>query len=343
MHRLASVGRTGRWLVHGLASELTSNLLPGRAAPPPLSPSQGGLAVVTGATGGIGEEVCRGLAERGFEVCCAARDRRRGEALAASIREGGGCAFYVDLDLEERRPAERLARVLRGRRVRLLVNNAGSMGGSVGATLRVNLCAPASLAVALWPRLGAEGRVVNVGSSSHLRAAGVSLSATDAAIDRGLRAYAQSKLGLMHVSLLLRAASAASGGPAVRDCHPGVVWTPMLRRQLGAPLCRLLEASGASRRLFRTPQQGAATVLWAALSDEGHGGGGGVRAWRSEYFVDCRRDDAAASPESRDLAAARQSWRWLVEAEPELARRAAAERGLARAIAEAEANSRQTG
>ena len=90
MHRLASVGRTGRWLVHGLASELTSNLLPGRAAPPPLSPSQGGLAVVTGATGGIGEEVCRGLAERGFEVCCAARDRRRGEALAASIREGGG-------------------------------------------------------------------------------------------------------------------------------------------------------------------------------------------------------------------------------------------------------------
>ena len=275
--------------------------------------------MVTGATGGIGEEVCRGLAERGFEVCCAARDRRRGEALAASIREGGGCAFYVDLDLEERRPAERLARVLRGRRVRLLVNNAGSMGGSVGATLRVNLCAPASLAVALWPRLGAEGRVVNVGSSSHLRAAGVSLSTTDAAIDRGLRAYAQSKLGLMHVSLLLRA---ASGGPAVRDCHPGVVWTPMLRRQLGAPLCRLLEASGASRRLFRTPQQGAATVLWAALStDEGHGGGGGVRAWRSEYFVDCRRDDAAASPESRDLAAARQSWRWLVEAEPELARR----------------------
>ena len=65
-----SVRRTMRWVVQGLAAELSTNILPGQVLPPPIDvgAGQGRLAVVTGATGGIGSVVALGLAERGFEV-----------------------------------------------------------------------------------------------------------------------------------------------------------------------------------------------------------------------------------------------------------------------------------
>ena len=155
---------------------------------------------------------------------------------------------------------------------------------------------------------------------------------------------AQSKLGLMHFSLLLRA-SCASRGVSVHDVHPGLVWTPMLRRQLGAPLCSALQRSGLASRLFRTPAQGAATVLTAALApsalyEDQAEAGARVAARRrrsaehSQYFVDCRRDWRAASPESRDLVEARRTGRWLAQSEPSL-RRLAARTGVAELIEEA--------
>lgn len=159
--------------------------------PPPVEPGVGrrGLAVVTG-TGGLGTAVSLGLAERGFVVCVAARDRIAGEALVRSIKARGGRAFFRVLRLDER-PAD-LARALRGRRVALLVNNAGTMGGDVGYTLKVNLCGSAALTLALLRNIEeGGGRVVNVGSSSHLRARDVSLRVDDPRPDSSLRAYAR--------------------------------------------------------------------------------------------------------------------------------------------------------
>ena len=80
----------------------------------------GGRALVTGATGGIGEEVCRGLAGRGATTSTWARDAGKGEAVAERLREEfPGAHKCVVCDLNGGDTA-----LPRG--VNLLVNNAGS-------------------------------------------------------------------------------------------------------------------------------------------------------------------------------------------------------------------------
>lgn len=277
--------------------------------------------MITGATGGIGTAVAHGLSDHGFAVCVAARNRTAGEELVKSIQARGGHAEYVYLDLEQTKPAQ-LRRTFARKPIALLVNNAGTMGRQVGGTMRVNLCAPAILTLSLLPCLKAcegGGRIVNVGSSSHLRAGKVDHLVSDLSIDKTLTAYAQSKLGLMHLSLLLRVACNQSG-IIIHDCHPGIVWTPMLRRHFGEIICSILTRSGLSGWLFRTPDQGAAAVLWACLAPASpptvnH------EELLSQYFVNGERDRGrAASPESRSCRSALRTWHWLLNAEPDVSR-----------------------
>ena len=155
--------RSARWAL-GILGELLSNAKPGRRyAGPPMTTNGGGRALVTGGTGGIGEEVCRGLAARGYDVLVGARDPAKGEAVAARLREefpGAHKCAVCDLN-------EGDAALPRG--VNLLVNNAGVMGAATDETMRVNLLAPARLTLGLRAR-NRKLRVVNVASSSHLRA-----------------------------------------------------------------------------------------------------------------------------------------------------------------------------
>ena len=131
--------RSARWAL-GILGELLSNAKPGRRySGPPLTTNGGGRALVTGGTGGIGEEVCRGLAARGYDVYVGARDAEKGEAVAERLREefpGAHKCIVCDLNRGD-------AALPRG--VNLLVNNAGVMGAATDETMRVNLLAPARL------------------------------------------------------------------------------------------------------------------------------------------------------------------------------------------------------
>ena len=151
--------RSARWAL-GILGELLSNAKPGRRyAGPPITTNNGGRALVTGATGGIGEEVCRGLAARGYDVYVGARDASKGEAVAARLREefpGAHKCLVCDLNGGD-------TALPRG--VNLLVNNAGVMGAATDETMRVNLVAPARLTLGLRAR-NRKLRVVNVASSS---------------------------------------------------------------------------------------------------------------------------------------------------------------------------------
>lgn len=317
------VGRNLRWATRGLGSELLSNLGRVLARPLPLpeeatkkkaaAEEPPRLAVVTGATGGIGAEVCMGLATSGYEVLVAARNKTAAQALVARVRASGGRATFFPLNLDSSSEALALAQRLRNRPVSLLINNAGTMGGPRNLTLRVNTLSPALLTLSLLPNLLPAGRVVNVGSSSHLRAGGLTLAANDGRRDRDLSAYAQSKLALMHFSSLLR--EHAPEEVVIHDCHPGLVWTPMLRKHLGPTVCGLLEYTGASRLLFRSPSQGAATVLTAALIQASESGIG--KSTSTTYFINGRRAPiGASSPESRDAVLARRTWSKLQADEP---------------------------
>jgi uncharacterized protein len=150
-------------------------------------PAQAGrpLAVVTGASAGIGREFCERLAARGYDLIVVARDGGRLEALRQELEGRLGIAvevFPADLtiDTDVSLLAERLTR---SPGLALLVNNAGfgTRGALADASpalqeamLRLHIVAPMRLTQAALPVLLRNGRgaIVNVSSvASFLHAA----------------------------------------------------------------------------------------------------------------------------------------------------------------------------
>ena len=136
-----------------------------------------GLAVVTGATAGIGREFSEQLARRGYDLLLVARDRTRLAEVAAQLASTHGVeteAFPADLTRDD--DVTRLAdRIASSPRLALLVNNAGfgSRGrlaeaetGTQVAMVRLHTLAPMRLTQAALPVLirNCAGAVVNVSS-----------------------------------------------------------------------------------------------------------------------------------------------------------------------------------
>jgi len=135
----------------------------------------GRVALVTGASSGLGEAVARALANAGARVAVAARREDRLAALAAEV---GGVAVACDLLDPDRLDAlvPEVADRLGGPEI--LVNVAGGFAGAcpaedeprdrVSETLDLNLVAPFRLCQAVFPHMVAAGRgaIVNVSSIS---------------------------------------------------------------------------------------------------------------------------------------------------------------------------------
>jgi NADP-dependent 3-hydroxy acid dehydrogenase YdfG len=95
------------------------------------------VALVTGASSGIGAATARALADRGAAVALVARRKERLDALAAEIEQAGGTALVVQADITDRAQADAAVEqtVERLGRLDILINNAGVMylGPVIGA------------------------------------------------------------------------------------------------------------------------------------------------------------------------------------------------------------------
>jgi NAD(P)-dependent dehydrogenase (short-subunit alcohol dehydrogenase family) len=156
------------------------------------------VAIVTGASSGIGEASARCLARAGFRVALAARRGQELERLAKQIGEQGGIAVPVPTDLADEAQTQRLvARTLESfGRVDVLLNNAGFSPAApiellpraeLRRTFEVNLLAGLALIGAVTPVMREQGggRILNMSSlASRVPAPiAVTYSATKAGIE----------------------------------------------------------------------------------------------------------------------------------------------------------------
>jgi NAD(P)-dependent dehydrogenase (short-subunit alcohol dehydrogenase family) len=185
------------------------------------------IALVTGAGSGIGAAIARRFARDGVTVICADIRVGAAEVVAAGIRETGGAAEALDLDIADDDAIAGVPIWLREHfgGLDVLVNNAG-VGGEVSTALldiaavrrvlAINVEGAISLTLAVRPMLALSSapRILNIASIQGFRGAKDSL------------AYGASKGALVNVTRGL-AVDLADDGVLVNALAPGFVDTPM--------------------------------------------------------------------------------------------------------------------
>jgi NAD(P)-dependent dehydrogenase (short-subunit alcohol dehydrogenase family) len=240
------------------------------------------LAVVTGASSGIGLHTAIGLARTGMRVVMAGRDRERTEAARRLVtqRSGSNHVEAVLADFSRLGEVRRLAdEVLAGHdRLDVLVNNAGLFSphyrlsaDGFELTFAVNHLAPFLLTNLLLNRLkaSAPARIVTVASEAHRRNR---IDIGDLTRPRDwtmMRAYGRSKL--CNILFTRELASRLDPSEVVATClHPGVVATGIGQRG------GLIELGWRVLKPFMiSPEKGAETPVFLATMPDPkffHGG-----------------------------------------------------------------------
>ncbi|MDT0267583.1 SDR family NAD(P)-dependent oxidoreductase [Streptomyces sp. DSM 44915] len=271
----------------------------------------GSLALVTGGYSGIGLETTRALVGAGARVIVAGRR----VAAAREALAGLAGVEVAELDLTDLASVERFAEdfLASDRALPIVINNAGIMatpltrvGPGWEAQFAVNHLAHYALVNRLWPAIARAGsaRVVAVSSAGH-RAGPVRWA--DPHFTSGYdkwAAYGQAKTANMLFAVRLDELGRESGVRSF-SLHPGAILTPLQRHLTRAEMVELgwVDAEGrAVDPSFKTPEQGAATQVWAATSPRLAGLGGA-------YLVDCDiAEPAAIREDALDPAQAARLW-----------------------------------
>lgn len=227
------------------------------------------IALVTGATRGLGLETVRQLAAKGVRVLLGARNLEAGEAKAAKFRADGFDVQAIALDLDDAATVERAAKTIEAKygRLDILINNAGIFLGGDGVTssadfqaiqrtFNTNFLGTVMVTQAMLPlvKKSRQGRIVNV--SSTIGSLAVSADPNSADPNHAFLGYAASKAALNMMTVQL-AHELRNTSVKVNSICPGFVKTDMNNGE------------GAV-----TVEEGVtATMRYALLGEDGPSGG----------------------------------------------------------------------
>jgi NAD(P)-dependent dehydrogenase (short-subunit alcohol dehydrogenase family) len=224
------------------------------------APLAGRVALVTGASSGIGAAAARALAAAGAAVALLARRREPLEALAGELGEDAALPLVADVADSGQVDGAVAATLARFGRLDAVVNSAGvsipasladTDDGTWNAVIDANLSGSFFVARAAAPHMGEGGSIVNVGSElSHI---GMGMYV----------AYCASKAGVIGLTRAL----AVELAPAIRvnAVCPGPVDTPMLAaefEQFGAEAALAETLARVPMRRLADADEVAAAILY---------------------------------------------------------------------------------
>jgi daunorubicin C-13 ketoreductase len=263
-------------------------------------PSTPSVAVVTGASSGIGLAAAEELARRGWAVTLVGRDPtrlaqavRQVEAVAKHPVTGHHCDYASFAEVRELAAALKAAHP----HIDVLANNAGGMVhqrertvDGFEATIQTNHLASFLLSLLLRDNLRG-GRIVNTASAAHRQ------GRLDPADLNGenLPYRALFRYGTGKLANILFAAEAARRWPEIQSTsfHPGVV-----RTRFGAG-GKLYEIYYKVMPGLRTPAKGAETLVWLSTVDS-------KTVKDGAYYMDCH--EAGVSQRASDASVATRLW-----------------------------------
>lgn len=279
------------------------------------------VALITGCSSGIGIETARALNATGCKLFLGVRDTAKGQNALADILEPGRVELLtLDLNSLDSVRAAAAEFLRKSKPLNVLINNAGVMATPEGKTadgfeiqfgtchlahfLLFQLLKPALLASST-PHF--NSRVVALSSSGHR---GGGIRPDDYNFEKGKYspwvAYSQAKTANIYMANEIERRYGAKGLHGL-SVMPGGILTGL---QKHVPGFAEMTKQEAVRKYTKSPEQGAATTVYAALSEEWEGRGG-------KYLEDCGEAELTTStgpvslghaPHAYDEKAGKQLW-----------------------------------
>lgn len=236
-----------------------------------------GLAIITGADGGMGTEITRAVALAGYCVVMACYNAEKAEVKRKLLIEETGNAdimvMSIDLSLLASVNAFACRMLERGDRLDLLMNNAGTMEtglhiteDGLERTVSVNYVGHYLLTRKLLPLMGKGSRIVNMVSCTYaigkLDFPDFFIKGKKGSFWR-IPVYSNTKLALILFTFEL-SERLKERGVVVNAADPGIVSTDIITMHMWFdPLTDIF-----FRPFIRTPRQGAATAICLLLDEE---------------------------------------------------------------------------
>jgi NAD(P)-dependent dehydrogenase (short-subunit alcohol dehydrogenase family) len=252
------------------------------------------IVLITGATSGIGKATAIALAKQGAHLVLHGRNAAKITALKQELIELSG-NNYIDIlvaDLFLMADVRKMAVEFNNKynHLDVLINNAGMMMGNmreetaegIEKTIALNLFAPFLLTTLLLPKLKASesARIINISSSAQQQNAKPDFNDFQSRHNYSpLKVYGNTKLFLILMGQYMARSLKVAGisNITVNSLHPGAVASNF---SVESNLGWLLNTLGKLvRRFFKTPEQGADTIIYLATSPEVEGVSG-------KYFID---------------------------------------------------------